>query len=65
MNELRRRAVELSDDEYLIVDAYRRVRERNFGDLEVSVSHGKLVKVFEVVKNSIMTHTLKEVVVQK
>ena len=62
MNEpMRRHLVELTDDELIIVDAYRRVRDRHFGDLEVSVSNGRLVKVFEVVKNSIMTHTLKEV----
>ena len=38
---------ELLDDEQQVLDAYRRVRSRNFGDLEVSVSHGHLVKIFE------------------
>lgn len=52
----------LSIDETQVLDAYRRVRERKFGDLEVSVSHGKLVKVFEVIKNSIPPYPLREVV---
>ena len=56
---------DLTPDELQVLAAYQRVRGRQFGDLEVSVSHGKLVKIFEVVKNSIMTHTLREVVVQK
>lgn len=63
MTEAGRRAMDLDlpSDERQVLDAYRRVRARNFGDLEVSVSHGNLVKIFEVVKNSIMTHTLREV----
>ena len=51
---------ELLDDEQQVLDAYRRVRSRNFGDLEVSVSHGHLVKIFEVIKNSVLPYPLKE-----
>lgn len=52
----------LSAEEQKIIEAYRRVRERQFGDLEVSVSNGRLVKLFEVVKHSVLVHTLREVV---
>ena len=50
----------LQPDEKQVLDAYRRVRDRKFGDLDVSVSKGKLVKIFEVVKNNILDYTLKE-----
>ena len=53
---------ELQPDERQVLDAYRRVRERQFGDNELSVSHGKLVKLCEVVKNSVQIHTLREVI---
>ena len=60
MTELNRRASDLSGDEIQILDAYRRVRERKFGDLEISVSKGKLVKVFEIIKNSVLEYPLRE-----
>ena len=51
----------LTPEEIKIVEAFRRIRERQFGDLEISVSNGRLVKLFEVVKHSVLIHTLKEV----
>lgn len=50
----------LTLDEVQVLDAYRRVRGRQFGDLEVSVSKGKLVKVFEIIKNSVLEYPLRE-----
>jgi hypothetical protein len=50
----------LSDDEVQVLDAYRRVKERRFGDLEVSVSKGRLVKLFEIIKNSVVQYPLSE-----
>jgi hypothetical protein len=53
----------LTDDEHFVVAAYRRVKMRGHGDLEISVFNGKLVKAFEVVKNDLnkFRTALKEV----
>ena len=51
----------LTSEESMILNAYRRVRERKFGDLQISVSKGRLVKVFEIIKNSVIEYPLKEV----
>ena len=51
---------DLPKDEQQVLDAYRRVRDRQFGDLEVSVSKGRLVKLFEIIKNSVVEYPLRE-----
>ena len=51
---------ELTDEEKQIITAYRRVKERRHGDLELSIVNGTLVKVWEVVKHDLHKMRLQE-----
>ena len=50
----------LDSEEQIILSAYRTVREKVHGDLQISVVGGKLVKVWEVVKHDYRDMALRE-----
>lgn len=43
----------LTDDEHFVLAAYRRVKLRGHGDLEIAVFNGRLVKTYEIMKNDL------------
>jgi hypothetical protein len=50
----------LTYEELLVLAAYRRVKLRRHGDLEISVVNGTLAKIWEVIKNDTNQFNLRE-----
>ena len=47
-------------DEEIVLMAYRRIKARGHGGLQVEVMNGKMVKCWETVKNDLGIKPLKE-----